>query len=338
MKYNLAVDSGGTKVLAILYGEDFRPLRSCRVGSTRANTTSQGLIDRNIAQLIETLELPGKTIGCLHGAMDSVLITQIQKVSNVECVSGHSELAMALAAAGIFENGCMALSGTGNNVSVLYQGKVLGFGGYGAAVSDEGSGYWLAREAFNAAIWDDELRGPRTLLTDLIAGHFGYPREDLRKGIFSIYSQDAMSPVAFVASCAPLVSKAADAGDPVALDILARTGRSTGQQVTGLFRKYALPRNLPITLSGSVWRGHPTIFESFYNVLESDGLGQNVILPEFEPIIGTILIHYRKTHPNCSPDELKQFQTIYSQYRYDIGSTFNRRNQIWNSCTVTAKP
>ena len=67
MKYCLAVDSGGTKVLAILYDQDFRPIRVCRVGSTRSNTTSADLVERNIRQLVDSLQLEGKHLDCLHG-------------------------------------------------------------------------------------------------------------------------------------------------------------------------------------------------------------------------------------------------------------------------------
>ena len=47
----LAVDSGGTKVLAILYDEDFIPKAISRVGSFRTDTTPADLIRRNMEQM-----------------------------------------------------------------------------------------------------------------------------------------------------------------------------------------------------------------------------------------------------------------------------------------------
>jgi len=318
MNYHLAVDSGGTKVLAILYDDSFSPIQSCRVGSIRENTTSRELIQRNLDQLVEALSLEGKTLSGIHGTVDSILLKRIRQVCDVKEVHPYSELEIGLAAAGIFGDGYMALSGTGTGLVVRYHGERIGLGGYGAAVSDEGSGYWLAREAFNAAIYDDEQRGPRTLLTELIAQRLGGTRESFRECVFRIYAQNEISPVAYVASCAPLVSEAAYKGDPVALDILYRTGRSLADQMVALIKKHSLPKSLPITVSGSVWRGHPIIYESFRKVLLAFDMSQDILIPDFEPIIGAILCHYFSIQQKFTMEDRAYFHKLYPQFLYSI--------------------
>ena len=169
MKQYLAVDSGGTKVLAILYDEAFRPIRSARAGSMRDNTTARDLVLRNADQLIDDLGIGGQTISLLTGVWDGGLSERLNARCTVEKSIGCGELDEGFYAAGIIGNGYLALSGTGATLFARYEGKAYYCGGFGAAVADEGSGYWMSRNAFNAAIKDWEGRGPYTLLTQLIA-------------------------------------------------------------------------------------------------------------------------------------------------------------------------
>ena len=104
MKNYLAVDSGGSKVLAILYDEDFRPVKTCRVGSMRGNTTSKELIRRNVDTLIESLGLAGMCLDCVSGIVDGGLMERMKACGTVVMKgAGCGELEAGLAAAGIFE-------------------------------------------------------------------------------------------------------------------------------------------------------------------------------------------------------------------------------------------
>ena len=318
MNNYLAVDSGGSKVLAVLYDEDFRPIKTCRVGSMRDNTTSAALIRRNVDTLIETLGLAGMRLDCVSGIVDGGLIERMKACGTIVMKSsGCGELEAGLAAAGIFEDALMALSGTGATLFYRYNGRSDGLGGYGASVSDEGSGYWMARNAFGAAIRDSEGRGPKTLLTDLIAEQLGRPG-DLRGAIFHIYSRREMSPVACVASCAPVVSMAAEAGDEVALQILRETGRVLADQMIAVVRKFELPKNLPITISGSVWRSHRALFDEFAGTLRDFGLEREVTVPEFEPIAGVIIRHYRSVHGEFDAEARERFLRDYKDYTFSL--------------------
>lgn len=318
MKNYLAVDSGGTKVLAVLYDEEFRPIKSCRTGSMRANTTSAELIRRSIDALIDNLGLAGMRIDHLTGIVDGGLVDRLKAAGTVILSSsGCGELEAGLSAAELFGDALMALSGTGATLFAKYNGHGYGIGGYGASVSDEGSGYWMARNAFGAAIKDVEGRGPKTLLSDLIAEQLGSPG-DLRAAIFRIYGQTAMSPVACVASCAPLVSMAAETGDEVALSILRETGRVLADQLTALVRLYDLPKDLPVTISGSVWRSHRALFGEFASVLREFGMEREVTIPSFEPIAGVIIRHYHSVHGTFGKAEHDRFAELYKDFAFSI--------------------
>lgn len=319
MKYNLALDSGGTKVLAILYDEDFNPIKTCRVGSVRENTSTKEQIENNINELIDRLSLHSLELGQISGSMDDYLWRKASADCTVDTVKEYGEMQLGLASAGIFGYGYLALSGTGVGLMCRCEKGRFGTGGLGAAVSDEGSGYWIGREAAGAAIRDDELRGERTMLTDLIAAKYGGTRETFRNALFDIYRQNTISPSTHVASLAPLVSQAAYEGDEVAIDILKRAGKVLAERMISVIKKNDLPKNLPMTICGSAWKGHPIIFETFSSIMRDFGMEQEVILPEFEPIAGSIICHYHEKHGKFDESDKLRFKSLYKDYLYNIG-------------------
>ena len=293
MKRYLALDAGGTKVAAVLYNDDFEQIGAVVSGSLRENTTSRELVEKHIGQIIDGLGLDGGEIEEIRGICEKSLIERIKSICHVKSHAIAKVLELGLSAAGIFGDGLLALSGTGASLLCRYRGEFLRTGSYGAPVADEGSGYWIGRSAFIAAIRDDEERGPRTLVTDLIPRHLGFKgREELDQSIFSIYGNANNSPVACVAKCAPLVTDAAKLGDAVAIGILRDAGRLLAEQLLHLIRKYNLPDNLPLTISGSVWRGDRMIFNTFRSLIEAQCPSRTIIIPRLEPVLGVISRQY----------------------------------------------
>jgi len=321
MKKHLAVDAGGTKVLAILYDDNFRLLAACRTGSMRSNTTSASLIQKNVESLLAGLGLvEGEdcNLSRVTGILDGGLSTRLQEIGTVERIVHSDEMDMGLCAAEIFGDGILALCGTGATFFARHNGTQYIGGGYGAAVSDEGSGYWMAKNAFWAAIKDFEDRGPRTILTDMIAERFGYTRDRLNAAIFSIYRQTENSPVACVAFCAPLVVKAAEMGDAVAIDIVRETGRALGDQTNSLIRKHSLPGSLPLTISGGMWRNNPLMMETFVQTVRKESPERELRIPAFEPIMGLIIGHYYEMYNKFDVEDRERFTENFGEYIYRI--------------------
>ena len=326
MKQYLAVDSGGTKVLAVLYNEDFEPIRIARVGSFRDNTTPPELVRRNMETLLSRLELDkGGVLDGITGLIDHTFYEQLRE----KCVIRHTdhcgEMEAGLHAAEIFGDGLLALSGTGATMFGRCNGKHCYAGAYGAAVSDIGSGYWMGREILNAAIRDYEGWGPQTLLTELVCRHFGYEkgtpeetRTQLNSAIFSIYSRHDYSPSACVASCAPLATEAADRGDTVALQILEETGRMLGTMMISMIRKHGIPDELPMTISGSVWRGHRQLFDTFANLIHTQSPDRPLLIPEFEPILGVMIRHWLQVYGKFDRADKTRLAEMYPEYTFAI--------------------
>lgn len=322
--FHIALDAGGSKVIALLYDEDFNMISSHRTGSLRSNTTPPDMVQRNIDNLIDEMGIRGKNIGWITGIPDGGLVQYIKQICPVEQVTTCGELELGLHAAELFGDGLLALSGTGATMYARYQNEYFATGGYGAAVSDAGSGYWIGRAAFNAAIEDDEERGIKTVLTDLLAEKLGGTRETFGRSVFRLYAQNQISPTAYVASCAPLVSQAALSGDTAALQILERAGYLIGSQLVALVKKNRLPRSLPVTISGSVWRSHPLLFHTFRDTLAEAGLDGNLHIPSFEPIVGAVIGHYYSVHGTFDASDHARFTEQYQKHAFTVSSDLYR--------------
>jgi glucosamine kinase len=150
-----------------------------------------------------------------------------------------SDAEVAFASGAAEADGVVLIAGTGSiAMRITGHRRAAVAGGYGWLLGDEGSAFWLGREAVRAALaalLSGEVTGPlvRAVLDDLGASAFGE--------LITVVNN--RPPIA-LARLAPLVS--AHAGDPVADDIAERA--ATG--LAGLARQ--VWRGGPVVLAGSV--------------------------------------------------------------------------------------
>src|SRR5204863_821295 len=100
--------------------------------------------------------------------------------------------------------GIVVIAGTG---SIVYgrsaAGEAARAGGWGHMIGDEGSGYWIGREALAAVMRAADGRGPSTALTAEILRHFGVA--DVSHLPRIVYDREA--PRMSVAALGPLVER-----------------------------------------------------------------------------------------------------------------------------------
>lgn len=321
MEYNLVADGGGSKVYAILYDENFMPIRIAKAGSMRENYTSAAKVAENADAIVEALfsDLRIDRINRVGGCVPRAMIERIHSRAEIGRRSMDGEPGLAMSAANLSGDALISLSGTGASTYYIHNGENVagGTGGFGAVVFDEGSGYHIGREACKACILAMQNRGPETILSEMIAEHFG--AENFVRGISSIYNQQKItSPISGVASCSPLVDKAAEQGDKVALRILTNGGWCRAAEMLYVIEKYQVPRDVPVTLTGGVWRGHPRYFESFLQSLDSGTVPaypkRRIVIPQFEPILGAMLVHARETYGKLTDNQLVWFKEQYPQF------------------------
>lgn len=119
-----------------------------------------------------------------------------------------------IAQAGAFGggDGAILIVGTGSVGLLVRGGEHTSVGGYGAAVSDEGSGAWIGREAMRRALWAFDRRRPSSLLTARVLATVGEPPAAQAWA-------NAARPADY-AALTPAVFAAAEAGDRQAADLL----------------------------------------------------------------------------------------------------------------------
>ncbi len=118
--------------------------------------------------------------------------------------------------------GIAVVAGTGSIAYGEYAGRSARAGGWGELFSDEGSAFWLAREALASFSRMSDGRAPEGPLYELVREYFGVA-EDLDV-CAKVYGPPALSR-SELAALAPLVTQAVHAGDASAREIFESAGR-----------------------------------------------------------------------------------------------------------------
>lgn len=154
----------------------------------------------------------------------------------------------------------VVISGTGSVALARKDGRWLTAGGQGAVLADEGSGFWIGRKGLNAALRAGERRGPRTGLLELALRHYGI--DDLKTLPARVHGPEGID-IAGVAAFSRCVFEAARDGDGEALILLERAGRELAGLAVNLLRRVGPPGNRSVYVVGGVWRGRPSVIDSF---------------------------------------------------------------------------
>jgi glucosamine kinase len=229
-RYWMGVDGGGSSLRVTIVDDSLHPL-----GEAHAETANPKVIGEHAAAerihmailaaisnaQLQPADIAGVGIG-IAGA-DTVhsevwLREVVSEVLPQARLVPSADYEIALVGALGERRGILVLAGTGSLAyGVNAHGESMLVGGWGYLLGDEGGGYWLGLEALRALIADVEGRGEPTLLHNLLLDHLNlvHPR-DLVKWMY------ATQRTRDVAALAPLVLRAAESGDAVALSLVNR--------------------------------------------------------------------------------------------------------------------
>ncbi len=307
MPYYLGIDGGGTKTRCLLGDETTVLARSTvggsnivRLGETRAGEALHSAITQACATAkIAADQIHAVCIGAA-GAARPEIAAIIRRVvaeaipgispANIEVV-GDTEIALETA----FGKGAgvIAIAGTG---SVAYgrdaRGKVARAGGWGFAISDEGSGQWIGRCAVSSVL-NAHDRGVTTALTALVLQFW---RLD---GLDELVRHANANPPPDFPQLFPVVLRAADEGDSMARNLLEDAGKELAMLAAIVIRRLVTGASaplLPIATTGSVFRQSQTVREVFYNELQAKFPGVTVRQEPVDPVEGA-LARARAMHP-----------------------------------------
>jgi N-acetylglucosamine kinase-like BadF-type ATPase len=155
--------------------------------------------------------------------------------------------------------GVVLIAGTGSIAyGVNEDGYAARAGGWGYVLGDEGSGYWIGRQALIAVVREADSRGPRTRLTSLVLEYFGLPNAN---GLVrEIYDKGLHRQA--IAALGPVVERARSEGDVVAAEILRLASLElTRASATVIERLQMRGKTFQMVLSGSMFRLIPWLVD-----------------------------------------------------------------------------
>jgi glucosamine kinase len=298
--YYVGIDGGGSRLRVVVVTGDLQICAEASGDSANPSVVGRdeaaNRIQMSVGSALSSARLSPNLISAVgigiagaaaaHSA--DWLRTVIGEVLPDAKIALSSDFEIALVGANGARYGVLILAGTGSVAcGINDSGDYLKIGGWGYLIGDEGSGFWIGREALRAVTRAFDVRAPSTLLTDKILN--ALELQSPAEIISWLYgSQSAQTPT--VAGLAPLVLDAAATGDPVAVSIinsaadeLALLGQTVCQRLNIRAPKFAF--------AGGLLQNPNPLSERLCARLGLSDYPQ----PQYPPVIGAALLA-RLTH------------------------------------------
>ncbi|MEU6643119.1 BadF/BadG/BcrA/BcrD ATPase family protein [Saccharomonospora sp. NPDC046836] len=262
MSYVVGVDAGGTATRAMAMAADGTQLGAGLAGGANPNSVppeeAAGAMTAAIAAALDGLD-PAGLRACVVGMAGTSKLTDPAIAEMFERAWRRaglpvtpevvSDAVTAFAAATPEPDGTVLIAGTGSIAGRIRGRRMVAVaGGYGWLLGDEGSGFWIGREAVRAALDVLSRGGQPGPLAGSVLAEAGVDPGEPRAFHRLIAAANGDLPVR-LARFAPLVSTAAVAGDPVACAIVEDAARLLVD--TALAAREPGERS-PVVLVGSV--------------------------------------------------------------------------------------
>jgi glucosamine kinase len=318
--FYLGIDGGGSKTTcavgdesALLASVTAGPSNVVRVGEAEArNSLHQAVRQACAAAGVTPRQIARVCIGAAGAARPDVaavvrrMLTEILPVT-IDVV-GDMEIALQAA----FDDGVgvVVIAGTG---SIAYgrnpDGATARAGGWGFAISDEGSAHWIGRHAIVAVLREfDAEQGSYHRASQEVGEHDAPLLHALKKawGVRSL--EDLVrgansTPSPNFAALFPALLAAADAGDKIAQQVLTLAGTELAGLADVVIRRLfteagessrrrsessAAKTRVRLAMAGGVFRHAPRVRDVFYNRLRGLHRGVELIQQVVTPVEGAL--------------------------------------------------
>ena len=319
MPYYLGIDGGGTKTICAV-GDASRllataisgPSNIVRVGEAQARASLQESVRQACAAAGIAPEQVAYTYVGASGAGRPELAAIVRRLL-AEILSTPIEVTgdmqIALEAAFDAGPGVIVNAGTGSFAYGRNQeGKTARAGGWGFAISDEGSAHWIGRAAVSAVLRaadaTDESSEARSRLQ-----RSAFVSAILKAWGVTMVAETRISDLARAANSIPppdfaaLFSAVAHATDDLATQVLTAAGRELAQ-MTGLAIRRLFPAShteaVPLAITGSVFRQAQLVQDVFYNELRQLDSRIEARTQIVEPVEGALRLARRAA--SCGTD------------------------------------
>lgn len=291
----LGIDAGGTKTVCLLADERGAILSDARgaganlhtAGETAVEQVLRGVVDEAIgARAVEPAAICLGIAGVDREDEARTIRAIMRRIGQRWRILVVNDALIALVAGAGDSPGIVIISGTG---SIAYgrnqRNEAARAGGWGHMIGDEGSGYWIGREALAAIMRASDGRGPATELTAGVLRHFDVT--DLSRLPRIVYDRD--QPRMSVAALGPIVQQASEHGDAVATRILERAAEELALAARSVAERLEMRGDaFEVYLAGGAFRVVPRLAEDLPRRLAEVAPRSSVRLLEREPALGAV--------------------------------------------------
>jgi glucosamine kinase len=295
MPFFLGIDGGGSKTsclagdeISVLGSGTAGPSNIVRVGEVLARESLTAAIRQSCTVAgVDPAQVQRTYVGIAGAAQREISEAIRGMVSGI--VSGEVKVVgdMEIARAAAFGSGpgVIVIAGTG---SIAYgrnaEGTIRRAGGWGYAISDEGSGDWIGRMAVSGALraYDGSQEGAPPLLRKILKA---WRVENLEQLVLKANG----TPAPDFAALFPHLVAAADSGEPLARNVLGQAGAelaALGKLV--MHQLFPQGGRVPVAMSGGVFRHSALVRQIFYNNLRSEYPDSTLNPTVIEPVRGAL--------------------------------------------------
>ncbi|MDE3194851.1 MAG: ATPase [Acidobacteriota bacterium] len=305
-QYFLGIDGGQSSTVAVIGDRDGRIVGWATSGPCNHVTAAEArakflkVIRECAGQAmshggLRDVRFTAACMGMSGGAEDKAALLKEAVPAGHIVVTHDARIALAGAMSG--GPGAIVIAGTG---SIAYgeneRGESARAGGWGYVFGDEGGAFDIARQAVRAILREHEGWGPRTALTPALLE--AIDTGDANAALHRLYTPEW--PKSRTASLAPLVSRIAEEGDPVAMGILHQAGSSLAMLAASVRRQlWNEDEPMRVAWIGGVFTSS-LLLERFRTVAALDG-AVSVAAPEHAPAVGALLIAGRAAGVTLKP-------------------------------------
>ena len=296
MAFYLGFDAGGTKTDCAL-ADETQILARTQNGSIKPLRVSAAQAEANMRALLEDIarqsgiDLKQVAVSCVGTAGLRLPQTKEWMQQIISCNAGGEIFVVgdettALDAAFPGQAGVLVIGGTGSNIlGRTSAGKTFNVGGWGPALGDEGSGYWIGHEGLKMALRAHDFQQPTMILDKVMR----FWKADNLGEVTNIGNE---TPLPDFSLLAPLIVECAEQGDAVALEILHLGGHMLGENAAhAVHRLRALEPDAPmpgVAYVGGILKGVAFVRESMTDTIHRS-LPTVKVLPEaVDPVIGAL--------------------------------------------------
>ncbi len=182
--------------------------------------------------------------------------------------------------------GVAVVAGTGSNCwGYDRRRRVAHLTGHGEAFAEYGGAGDIVAAAVRAIAKAWSRRGPETALTGLLLQHAG---ATTAAALLEGLSQGGLW---VGAEAAPLVFQAAEAGDPVAAEIIRWIGCELGGMALGIIRQLDLAQeSFEVVLVGSVFNGGERLIGPMRETIRAEAPAARLVRLTAPPVVGAVLL------------------------------------------------